>query len=656
MQYPSPSRYLCFLFPTPTVIRQMRQNRITVLPSESFVMDAERIEAQRCQQSWRYACVAWVIFAFMAGFLWLRDYPLGASISTVQTCVLLTLMLLFRKQEGPSERRKFTNLFLGFSCFAVFSVSVAHPSVSVALFFLPLGIVMASQVLGVKGGLPWLGVNLVAFAAFPLLTHSYGTPWTATELETLVLSLGVTIGTFLCCHQSESLFGKRTAAMVELSSGFHRLATTDSLTGLMNRLKFQDQLEASLEEAKRESSRFALLLIDMDGFKKINDSLGHLVGDDTLREIARRLSNVAGADSSYRLGGDEFCVIMSGLDDSRQANELANELAEAICQSLCERYFLADTEFQLGTSLGIALYPDHATSSVDLLAFADTAMYHAKENRLGVCGYDDELTQKLVSVAKMQNRLAAGLKQDEFFLVYQPQTELETGRVVGVEALLRWNCDGKIVSPGEFIPLLEKSRLIIPVGRWLVREACRQLREWTDAGYDVGISVNVSVVQFHDTEFTSSVSDAIDDFGIDPGRLDFEVTEGVLIENFPEVVQRLSQLKKKGATISIDDFGTGYSSLAYLRQLPLDKLKIDRAFVKDIPDGDDGTIASSIIALASALDLKIVAEGVETQEQLDFLRRHDCDLYQGFFHSRPVKASEVTRYLVSNDILTPSTT
>ena len=624
----------------------MRQKKISVLPAESSVMDAERIEAQRCQQSWRYACVAWMIFAFMAGFLWLRSYYLGAMICTAQTGVLLILMLLFREQEGPNERRKFTNLFLGFSCTAVFSVSVSHPSVAVALFFLPLAIVMASQVLGVKGALPWLGVNLMAFAAFPLLTRAYGTPWTTTEIETSILSLGVTMGTFLCCHQSESLFGKRTAALVELSSGFHRLATTDSLTGLMNRLKFQDQLETALEEAEQESSRFALLLIDMDGFKKINDSLGHLVGDDTLREIADRLSKVAGADATYRLGGDEFCVIMSGVNDARDANDLA----EAICQSLCESYFIADAEFELGTSVGIALYPDHATSSVDLLAFADAAMYHAKENRLGVCRYDDKLTQQLVNAAKMQSRLADGLKQDEFFLVYQPQTELETGRVVGVEALLRWNCDGKIVSPGEFIPVLEKSRLIIPVGRWLVREACRQLREWTDTGYDVRISVNVSVVQFHDPEFTSSVSEAMDEFGIDPGRLDFEVTEGVLIENFPEVVQRLSQLKKKGATISIDDFGTGYSSLAYLRQLPLDKLKIDRAFVKDIPQEDDGTIASSIIALAQALDLKIVAEGVETQEQLDFLQRHDCVQYQGFFHSRPVKADEVTRYLVSTDI------
>jgi len=266
------------------------------------------------------------------------------------------------------------------------------------------------------------------------------------------------------------------------------------------------------------------------------------------------------------------------------------------------------------------------------------------------------MTEQLVAKAKMQNRLSSALSSDEFFLVYQPQTELETGVVVGVEALLRWQCDGKTVSPVEFIPLLEKSRLIIPVGRWLVHEACRQLREWNDAGYDIRISLNVSVVQFHDVGFTRSVFDAIDAHGIDPGRLEFEVTEGVLIENVAKVIQRLTQLKEKGVTISIDDFGTGFSSLSYLRRLPLDKLKIDRAFVKDIPRQDDGTIAHSIIVLAKSLDLKIIAEGVETQEQLDFLKRIHCDQYQGFFHSRPAEASEVTRYFAleqSQSLLKP---
>lgn len=612
-----------------------------LLNSHSSVMDAEKIEEQRTEQAWRYAGIACLIFVFMTGFLWLRYYYTGTVICAGQTFVLLIMMRLFGLKREAKNRRLFTNLFLGFSCSAVFLVAVSHPDLSVTLFFLPLAILMAAQVLGVRGAIPWLVVNLLAFVAFPLLTHAAGQAWTHTEFEIMALSLGVAIGTFLSCHQSESLFGKRTEALVELSSGFHRLATTDSLTGLMNRHQFQERLESALKQSQRESSRFALLLIDMDGFKKINDTLGHLVGDETLREIANRLKSVVGFDSVFRLGGDEFCVIISELGEMSEANDLAWK----IHRTLCERYVVGAAEFRLGASVGVAFYPTHATTTSDMLAFADIAMYHAKENVLGVCGYEEELTQRLVVKNKMQSQLSRALDRDEFFLVYQPQVDLKTGSVVGVEALLRWNCEGEIVPPGNFIPVLEKSRLIIPVGRWVMREACRQLRDWTGVGYDVRVSVNVSVVQFNDVEFISSVSQAIDEFNVDAGKLDFEVTEGVLIENFPEVVRRLTQLKEKGATISIDDFGTGYSSLSYLRQLPLDKLKIDRAFVKDIPDEDDGTIASSIIALAQTLDLEIVAEGVETQQHLDFLTRHRCGQYQGFFHSRPLAATEVVKYL-----------
>jgi len=615
-------------------------------------MDAERIDVQRAEQSWRYACVACVIWVFMSGLLWLRGYEFSAGICTVQTFVMLTLLFLFRSKKGLENRRRFTHLFLGFSCLAVFFVAVSDPRISVALFFLPLGIVMAAQILGVRRSTPWLGVNLFAFLAYPLLTRYFGTASSMIEFDNLALSIGVAIGTYLSCCQSEILFRQRNTELVELSTGYHRLATTDSLTGLMNRHKFQQQLEEALQDAEQTSGHVALLSIDMNGFKDINDTLGHLVGDDTLREIANRLTRVADFETTYRLGGDEFCVIMSGLERLHSANDLA----KSIHQALCEQYFLANTEFPLGASIGIAVYPDHASTSRDLVAFADTAMYHAKENVLGICGYDDEMTERLVAKAKMQNRLSSALSNDEFFLVYQPQTELETGAVVGVEALLRWKCDGKIISPVEFVPLLEKSRLIIPVGRWLVHEACRQLREWMDAGYDIRISVNVSVVQFHDVGFTRSICDAIDAHGVDPGRLEFEVTEGVLIENFSKVIQRLTQLKEKGVTISIDDFGTGFSSLSYLRQLPLDKLKIDRAFIKDIPKRDDGTIAHGIVVLAKSLGLKIVAEGVETEEQLDFLKRYHCDLYQGFFHSRPAEASEVTKYFTldqSHSLLKP---
>jgi len=605
------------------------------------LVDSVGLETQRAEQSWHYALVATGIWICMSIFLLSRGYLTGAGLCGVQTLVMMSLMLFYRRKTELPDRRRFTNLFLGFSCMVIFLVAVAHPEISIVLLFLPLGIVMAAQVLGVRRAVPWLGVNLAAFVSFELLTRAQGTMSTSTRLDGLVLTSGVALVTFLSCYQSERLFRNRTTSLVELSSKLHRLATTDSLTGLMNRHKFQERLAESLRDAEEGDSRLALLSIDMDGFKGINDTLGHLVGDDTLREIAERLRDVAGAQSVFRLGGDEFCVLVSELDGAQQANDLAVTIHE----SLCRRYELDDAEFQLGASIGVALYPEHAETSTALLAFADTAMYHAKSNMLGVCGYESGLTEELVAVANMKNLLAAALDRDEFFLVYQPQTELSTGVVVGVEALLRWRSDGKVVSPGQFIPMLEQTRLILPVGRWLMREVCRQLRDWTDRGFDVRISVNVSVVQFHDDGFADSVTSAIDEFGVDPSRLDFEVIEGVLIENISEVVDRLLELKQHGATVSIDDFGTGYSSLAYLRQLPLDKLKIDREFVKDFPHTDDGTIAANIIALAKSLDLEIVAEGVETQEQLEFLISHRCDSYQGFLHSRPMEPTEAEEYL-----------
>lgn len=609
--------------------------------SGSSVIDVERVDTQRAEQSWLYACIAIGIWVCMSLFLWLRGYSLGAGVGTLQTFVMLVLMQWHRNKTTLKERRRFTNLFLGFSCAAIFLISVAHPNIRVVLFFLPLGIVMAAQVLGVGRAAPWLIVNLAAFLSFELVTGGSEALFSGNRFDWLVLTSGIAIGSYLSCYQSERLFRNRTSSLVALSSDLHRLATTDSLTGLMNRHQFQEQLSVDLQEARSQSNSVALMSIDMDGFKKINDTLGHLVGDATLREIAKRLTDVARPHSLFRLGGDEFCVIMREFD-SPQA---ANDLADAIHRALCAPYRIEKAEFHLGASVGVALFPDHANSSDDLVAFADTAMYHAKENMLGICGYDAELTEHLVATTQMQSLLSGALDRDEFFVVYQPQIDVSSGTVVGVEALLRWNCHGEVVSPGVFVPLLERTRLIVPVGRWVLREVCRQLRAWTDEGYDTRASVNVSVVQFNDPGFSGSVEAVIDEFGVDPAKLDFEVTEGVLIHNIEEVVGRLTELKKRGSTISIDDFGTGYSSLAYLRQLPLDKLKIDRDFVKDIPAGDDGTIASSIIALAQALGLTIVAEGVETQEQLEFLSQRHCEQFQGFLHSRPLAPADVVHFL-----------
>ena len=341
-----------------------------------------------------------------------------------------------------------------------------------------------------------------------------------------------------------------------------------------------------------------------------------------------------------RLGGDEFCIIYPQLRGREQAEAIASD----ICKVLTRRYLLDEAEFPLGVSVGYAFCPDHTQTDCDLLAFADTAMFHAKEHRLGHVCYETEMTNRLVEYRKVQEHLSHALERSEFFLVYQPQVDVHFEEVTGVEALLRWRHDGEVVPPQRFIQLLEESGEIIPVGKWIIHEACRQLAEWTSAGYDIKIAVNISTLQFKDEDFCQSVADSIEEWRVDPGMLDFEVTEGLLIDDIGQAVARLNTIKEMGISISIDDFGTGYSSFAYLRQLPIDRLKIDRAFIKDIPETDDGQIASTVIVLAKALGLKVLAEGVETEAQLAFLKERDCDEYQGFYLSRPVSAMQVVAH------------
>jgi len=341
-----------------------------------------------------------------------------------------------------------------------------------------------------------------------------------------------------------------------------------------------------------------------------------------------------------RLGGDEFCIIYPNVREESEADLIA----KSVCTVLTQRYHLTDDNFQLGTSVGYSLFPAHATSDMELLAFADTAMFHAKENQLGFSIYQREMTERLVEYRTVQEKLSRALEKDEFFLVYQPQVDLESGEVFGVEALLRWRHNAEVIPPFRFIHILEKNREIVPVSKWIIREACRQLAAWNSEGYDIEISINVSAVQFADPDFYDSIAEPIREFDVDASKLDFEITEGLLIEDVKSTTFKLRQLKMLGASISVDDFGTGYSSLAYLRQFPIDRLKIDRAFIKDIPETDDGVIASSIIVLAKSLDLKVIAEGVETEDHLRFLKSHDCGQYQGFYLSPPVSPEEVRQF------------
>jgi len=346
-----------------------------------------------------------------------------------------------------------------------------------------------------------------------------------------------------------------------------------------------------------------------------------------------------------RMGGDEFCMIFSNISSIEDAETLAVKANRV----LDGRYAIEDEfDFALNASVGVAMCPQHTIYPTNLFAFADTAMFFSKTSQIGYAIYEPYMTMSLVTERTMQDKLTIAIEQNQFFLDYQPQVCLCTNSIIGVEALLRWECNGERISPAEFIPLLEKSRKIVEVGEWIIWESCRQLRQWQDAGIDLCVSINLSAIQFNEEGFNETIAKPIREFDLSADRLDFEITESLLITDVDQAVDRLNRIKELGASISIDDFGTGYSSLAYLRQFPIDRLKIDRAFVKDFPDRDDGVIATSIVALGKAIGLKVLAEGVETPEQLDFLKEFECDEYQGYFFSKPVSPEEILSMVKEN--------
>ncbi len=596
----------------------------------------------RARRVWRFVNVMWLTWLFFGTFLWFRGFDLAAWIcfSDLLALTILNAWMWRRNCFG-----RIMNLNLISSAIGLFLVSLSDPSLEGTILFYPVSIVVASQLLGVRMAMVWFFVNLVVVSVFFWLTHGIYQTLQTTHFDELVLLLGVVTCIYFCCQQGEVFYQIRTSALLKLSRDLEaksqtleKLATTDGLTGLMNRFQFQERLRVEISNSVEHSKPLALFMIDMDGFKQINDTLGHPVGDLALKMVAERLQNSFGeALDIARLGGDEFCLIASNLDHI----DHAESIAKRACQILDDRYTFADTEIAMSASVGYCICPKHCTSDSEALAFADTAMFHAKENRMGYTCYQREMTDRLVEYRTIQGKLALALSREEFFLVYQPQVDMGTGQIIGVETLLRWESEGSIISPVQFIPLLEKSGEILAVSNWVVHEACRQLSIWNRQGYDISVSLNVSALQFNDPHFYTNLLQSIEEFGIRPQSLDFEITEGHLIDDVSAAVEKLKMIKELGSSISIDDFGTGYSSLAYLRQFPIDRLKIDRSFVKDIPSSDDGLIASSIIMLAKTLGMRVLAEGVETDEQLHFLKNQDCDEYQGYYFSKPISAVEV---------------
>ncbi len=418
------------------------------------------------------------------------------------------------------------------------------------------------------------------------------------------------------------------------------LANFDPLTGLPNRTLFQDRLNQAITKAHRSKSIVALLFLDLDRFKHINDSMGHHVGDLLLKAVASRLQNaIRDGDTVARLGGDEFTIILEGVAKLKAATIIA----EKVLNAFKAPFLLDGKNMTVSPSIGISLFPNDADDSTSLIKYADTAMYHAKSlGRNNFQFYTEELNQYATRHVELEAGLKEAIQNNELYLVYQPKYDIKTKRILGVEALLRWNSPTLgFISPVEFIPLAEETGMINAIGHWAIDEACNQLASWHQLGFDdISVAVNLSARQLK-ADIISTIEVALAVSGLPASALELELTESMIMGNPKDSVKVLSQLKALGLTIAIDDFGTGYSSLSYLKRFPIDTLKVDREFVRDIiEDPDDAAITSAIITLAHSLELNVVAEGVETQEQLDFLKYEGCDQVQGFLLSKPLTADD----------------
>jgi diguanylate cyclase (GGDEF)-like protein/PAS domain S-box-containing protein len=427
------------------------------------------------------------------------------------------------------------------------------------------------------------------------------------------------------------------------------LAHHDTLTGLPNRALLMDRLEFILASARRRASRVGILFIDLDNFKTVNDSLGHAAGDALLRLTAARIEGaLRSVDVVSRLGGDEFLVVLPDLESEQAPVPVAEKLLAAVSEPVV----LEGQSLSVSPSIGIAVFPRDGTTADTLIRNADAAMYLAKDRgRSNFQYFSERLSQTAFNTLSLETRLREAIREEAFELHYQPQVRVDTGRLVGVEALIRWpQKDGPPVMPNDFIPVAEKRGLIMPIGAWVLRQACRQNRQWQLSGLPaIPMAVNLSAVQFKQKNLVEEVERVLADTGLDAAFLEFELTESMLMEETPDLMRTLDGLRLLGVKLAIDDFGTGHSSLAHLKRFPIDKLKIDRTFVRDIADDpDDRAITAAIVDIARAMAITSIAEGVESEAQLDFLRARGCDEMQGYLTSAPLNAADTAAWLAAN--------
>jgi diguanylate cyclase (GGDEF)-like protein len=421
----------------------------------------------------------------------------------------------------------------------------------------------------------------------------------------------------------------------------------DGLTGLPNPDQFRARLDAAVEAARRTRRLAAVMFLDLDNFKAVNDTRGHAIGNQLLQLVAFRLERVLRPeDTVARLGGDEFTIVAGSMHSKADASLVA----EKILTTLTRPYLLEGREIYISASIGIAMCPEDGSDHDTLLRKADIAMYHAKElgrNRFVFCSHAGN--ERAVAQMTLESDLRRALDRKEFIVHFQPQIESRTGEVVALEALVRWQHPERgILMPAEFIPVAERAHLIVPIGEWVLREACRRAAQWHAVSPNLRVAVNLSSIQFQQADFEEMIDRVLRETGVPPGLLELEITESVAMRNPEVALDILRSLKSKGIRISIDDFGTGYSSLSYLSRFPIDSLKIDQRFVRDIERGGaDSMIISAVIALAHQLKLTVVAEGVETETQAEFLRERNCEHQQGFLFSHPLPADEID-FLLGN--------
>ena len=459
-----------------------------------------------------------------------------------------------------------------------------------------------------------------------------------------------------------SVFARDISQRKESDRQIRRLAYYDTLTQLPNRQSFKDQTARAISFAKRHRNSGAVLYLDLDEFKRINDTLGHDLGDRLLVGVAERLkaelrdddqiSRVAanecpdGVGAIARLGGDEFTVLLTEVRAPLSVTVVARRIQETISSP----FILAGHEVYVTPSIGIAMFPDDGSDVDEILKNADTAMYHAKSiGKNNFQFYSEDMNNRATNRLKLEGDLRRAMEREELQLVYQPQIDIATGRIIAAEALLRWtHPELGNISPFEFIPLAEETGMIIGIGEWVLNEACRQNKAWLDQGVGpIKVAINLSSVQFLQDDLNATVRRALQNSGLPPQHLELEITETILMRNVEETITALHGFREMGVGLSVDDFGTGYSSLSYLKRFPIDSLKIDRSFVKDIPeDSGDMAITAAIIAMGHQLNLEIVAEGVESPEQLEFLRLQGCETAQGYLISKPVSADEIPKMVV----------